>query len=374
MKGTITAADTILPPPHRSTDLQASDRLPRSTFPTADGVTGSRQPYNYDSGLLYAFAMTAAEVAHSPSIKTAPSLEDPFASPVPRAVDTPTFPKPCAQLPQRSPRESANMEASAANGMQSTARDRVDSTAHKSASFSSTGHSSTMTGISSIDLEKGSLAKEQDRQSRKSRTASQRDPEKASYNSRSPASNRSPRHSHHQRSRDDVASITYSDNESEVDEGLATQEANALKILFFLSGPVVALSFLNFVWTIISLIIVTLSQPVRLCARRLTFGQQLASLLGPALNLQLKSIYTPLPPFANEDGVFHTGMLVMVHLASPLLSLGVIICAWTVAAYWAMAGIVGDPAGMDKRDDGRETVLGLRRWWENLMLKGINLD
>jgi hypothetical protein len=39
-----------------------------------------------------------------------------------------------------------------------------------------------------------------------------------------------------------------------------------------------------------------------------------------------------------------------------------------------MAGIVGDPAGMDKRDDGRETVLGLRGWWENLMLKGINLD
>lgn len=146
-----------------------------------------------------------------------------------------------------------------------------------------------------------------------------------------------------------------------------------MKILFFLSGPVVALSFLNFIWTIISLVIVTLSQPVRLCARRLTFGQQLASLLGPALNLQLKSIYTPLPPFANEDGVFHPGMLVMVHLISPLLGLGVVICAWTVAAYWAMAGIVGDPAGMDKRDDGKETVLGLRHWWENLMLKGINL-
>lgn len=317
--------------------------------------------------------MTAAEVAHSPSIKTAPSLEDPFASPVPHAVDTPTFPKPCAHLPQRSLRESATMDAPTANDMQSTAHDRRDST-HKSASLSSTGQSSTMTGISSIDLEKGSVAREQDRHGRKSLTPSQRDPEKAAYNSRSPASHRSPRHSHHQRSREDVASITYSDNESEVDEGLATQEANAMKILFFLSGPVVALSFLNFIWTLISLVIVTLSQPVRLCARRLTFGQQLASLLGPALNLQLKSIYTPLPPFANEDGVFHSGMLVMVHLASPLLSLGVVICAWTVAAYWAMAGIVGDPAGMDKRDDGKETVLGLRRWWENLMLKGINLD
>jgi len=231
-----------------------------------------------------------------------------------------------------------------------------------------------MTGISSIDLEKASLAKGQKRESGKDRTSQPRDPEKAGHDSRSPTSYRSPRQSHHQRSRDDVASVSYSDNGSEIDEGLAQQEANAMKILFFLSGPVVALSFLNFIWTLISLIIVTLSQPVRLCARRLTFGQQLASLLGPALNLQLKSIYTPLPPFANEDGVFHPGMLVMVHLISPLLSLGVMICAWIVAAYWAMAGIVGDPAGMDKRDDGKETVLGLRGWWENLMLKGINLD
>ena len=166
----------------------------------------------------------------------------------------------------------------------------------------------------------------------------------------------------------------YSDGESEIDAGLALQEAKAMKILFFLSGPVVALSFLNLFWTLISLFITILSQPVRLCARRITFGQQLASLLGPALNLQLKSIYTPLPPHANEDGVFHPGMLVFVHVVSPVLSIGVAIAAWVVAAYWLMAGIVGDPAGMDKRDDGRETVLGLRGWWENLMLKGINLD
>lgn len=171
-----------------------------------------------------------------------------------------------------------------------------------------------------------------------------------------------------------MESVIYTDADDEIDAGLAQQEAKAMKILFFLSGPVVALSLLNLLWTLISLIITILSQPVRLCARRITFGQQLASLLGPALNLQLKSIYTPLPPHANEDGVFHPGMLLFVHLVSPVLSIGVAIAAWVVAAYWLMAGIVGDPAGMDKRDDGRETVLGLRGWWENLMLKGINLD
>jgi hypothetical protein len=235
--------------------------------------------------------------------------------------------------------------------------------------------SSGGTTMSSFDLEKG-MSGSKDKQNRRSKRDSARDPEKAFYNAQQaspPQSHRSPRHSQRQ-SRDDTGSATYSDVDSEIDAGLALQEAKAMKILFFLSGPVVALSFLNLFWTLISLIITILSQPVRLCARRITFGQQLASLLGPALNLQLKSIYTPLPPHANEDGVFHPGMLVFVHLVSPVLSIGVTIAAWVVAAYWLMAGIVGDPAGMDKRDDGRETVLGLRGWWENLMLKGINLD
>jgi hypothetical protein len=233
--------------------------------------------------------------------------------------------------------------------------------------------SSGGTTMSSFDLEKG-VPGSKAKQDRRSKRDSARDPEKAFYNAQTPPrSHRSARHSRRQ-SRDDVESVVYSDADSEVDAGLALQEAKAMKILFFLSGPVIGLSFLNLFWTLISLIITILSQPVRLCARRITFGQQLASLLGPALNLQLKSIYTPLPPHANEDGVFHPGMLVFVHLVSPILSIGVAIAAWVVAAYWLMAGIVGDPAGMDKRDDGRETVLGLRRWWENLMLKGINLD
>jgi hypothetical protein len=231
--------------------------------------------------------------------------------------------------------------------------------------------SSAGTTMSSFDLEKG-MAKEQDKQNRRSKRDSARDPEKAFYSAQAPA--RSQHSSRHSRRPSREASVIYSDADSEIDEGLAIQEAKAMKILFFLSGPVIALSFLNLIWTLISLVITALSQPVRLCARRITFGQQLASLLGPALNLQLKSIYTPLPPYANEDGVFHPGMLVFVHLVSPILSIGVAIAAWVVAAYWLMAGIVGDPAGMDKRDDGRETVLGLRRWWENLMLKGINLN
>ncbi|KAM0720066.1 hypothetical protein Q7P37_004202 [Cladosporium fusiforme] len=308
---------------------------------------------------------TAPDTANS-----RPMLVDPFASPDAHPVDTPKYPEPCAQPPRTSQRVTSD-ETLATSEAQPAAR-TTNGSVYKSASMSSAGQSSTMTGMSSFDLEKG-MAKEQEKQNRRSKRDSARDPEKAMYSAQSPRSHRSPRQSLRQ-SRDDAASATFSDVDSEIDAGLALQEEKAMKILFFLSGPVLALSMLNFIWTLISLVITTLSQPVRLCARRITFGQQLASLLGPALNLQLKSIYTPLPPHANEDGVFHPGMLVFVHLASPVLSIGVMVAAWVVAGYWLMAGIVGDPAGMDKRDDGKETVLGLRGWWENLLLKGINLN
>lgn len=294
-------------------------------------------------------------------------VEDPFASPASQAIDTPRYPEACAQLPPKT----STGPTYTGGPLAATEQNNTATTSHKSASMSSAG-----TTMSSFDLEKG-MAKEQDKQNRRSKRDSARDPEKAFYSAQTPTparSHRSPRNSRRPSRDGGAASVIYSDAESEIDEGLAIQEAKAMKILFFLSGPVIALSFLNLIWTLISLVITTLSQPVRLCARRITFGQQLASLLGPALNLQLKSIYTPLPPYANEDGVFHPGMLVFVHLVSPILSIGVAIAAWVVACYWLMAGIVGDPAGMDKRDDGRETVLGLRKWWENLMLKGINLN
>jgi len=309
---------------------------------------------------------SASPNAPSNTTYSRPALVDPFASPASQAINTPRYPEPCAQLqPRTTAGPTTSDEAFANTDLEHTA---YLATSHKSASMSSGG-----TTMSSFDLEKGTSGSKA-KHDRRSKRDSARDPEKVFYNAQTPPrSHRSARHSRRQ-SREDVESVMYSDADSEVDAGLALQEAKAMKILFFLSGPVIALSFLNLFWTLISLIITILSQPVRLCARRITFGQQLASLLGPALNLQLKSIYTPLPPHANEDGVFHPGMLVFVHLVSPVLSIGVAIAAWVVAAYWLMAGIVGDPAGMDKRDDGRETVLGLRGWWENLMLKGINLD
>lgn len=224
---------------------------------------------------------------------------------------------------------------------------------HKSASLSSTG-----THISSIYLEKGGHNGTSPVQKKEKRVSS-RDPEKAESLGR--------RYSGERRR-------VVIEDDDEDDEVRTLQERKAVKILLFLAGPCVLLSFLNALWTIISLFVTALTQPVRLCARRPSFGQQLGGLLGPALNLQLKSIFTPLPPHANEDFTYHTGILVMVQLLSPFASMGMMAAAWIVAMYWMLTMVIGDPAGMDKRDDGREAVLAIRGWWEDWLARSMSLE
>lgn len=219
-----------------------------------------------------------------------------------------------------------------------------------------------MTPINSLDLEKASIAREALPPPSQSRN---QDPEKAMSSTRQSSERRA-----RPPTSNDRVSVAFSEDD-EGDDGTRTQSANAVKILLFMSGPVVGLSVLNAFWTFISLLITLCSQPVRVCAKRPSFGLQLAGLIGPALNLQLGCIYTPLPPYANEDSSYHVFTLTMVHLMSPFISVGMMVVAWVVAVYWASSAVVGDPSGLDKRDDGKETALGLRGWWEALLLKGV---
>jgi len=63
--------------------------------------------------------------------------------------------------------------------------------------------------------------------------------------------------------------------------------------------------------------------------------------------------------------------LVLIHLVSPIISLGNAIAAWVVAIFWLFALIMGNPDGTERKDDGRATVLMLRDWWERCLLYAI---
>ena len=300
-------------------------------------------------------------------------IDDPFANPPYLSSTSPTFPQPCAQ-----PHPNAVSPRTAAVNIGWSRYDRYGpqavSVPYKPGSMSSTGDSLLTTAVSSMDLEKASLAKEQgpkrsSRESKRSKgrrgSRGSRDPEKAMPGS--PANS-------HQSSHHNASSAVAYVEDDEPDEGQRRQEAKALKILLFMSGPCIVLSAVNTAWACLALVITALSQPIRVCAKRPTFGQQLAGLLGQTLNLQLRAIYTPLPPYANEDASYHTFMLTIVHLFSPFLAFAMMFAAWTLAVYWVSSKIVGDPAGQDNQDDGKDTVLGLRRWWERWLMRSVKAD
>jgi len=138
------------------------------------------------------------------------------------------------------------------------------------------------------------------------------------------------------------------------------------QLLLFLSGPCALLSAAITLWTIVALLLSLLLAPLRLCATRPSLSEQLKNLLAPALNLQLHLIYSH-----DSTSEYSTPMLIVVHFFSPLVAFGVAIAAWTAAGFWFFSSILGDPGGHDGHNDGKESILGVRNWWERWLSRAL---
>jgi hypothetical protein len=79
-------------------------------------------------------------------------------------------------------------------------------------------------------------------------------------------------------------------------------------------------------------------------------------------------MYAESAPNADELE-FKAGRLIAVQVVSSVLSMGVAIAEWIAAPFWIFAIIMGNPDGTERRDDGRATVLAIRNWWEQCLLK-----
>ena len=64
-------------------------------------------------------------------------------------------------------------------------------------------------------------------------------------------------------------------------------------------------------------------------------------------------------------------MLVFINILGPVIALGVSMAAWVAASFWFFAGILGNPDGKDDKNDGRAAVMGVRRFWEAWLIRGL---
>lgn len=135
---------------------------------------------------------------------------------------------------------------------------------------------------------------------------------------------------------------------------------------FFLSGPCALLSIAITLWTIFALLISLALAPLRFCTTRPPLSEQLKTFLAPALNLQLHLVYS-----YNSATGYSAPMLVVVLLVSSVVAFGVAIAAWTAAAFWIFTSILGDPGGNDGHNDGKESILGVRNWWERWLSRAL---
>jgi hypothetical protein len=134
----------------------------------------------------------------------------------------------------------------------------------------------------------------------------------------------------------------------------------------FLSGPCVLLSLGITLWTILALVISLALQPLRLISARPPLSSQLTNLLAPPLNYQLHLVYS-----YSASTEYSPAMLVVVHLFSPFMAVGVAIGAWTAACFWFFSMILGDPAGQDGHNDGKDSILGVRNWWDRWLSRAL---
>ena len=135
---------------------------------------------------------------------------------------------------------------------------------------------------------------------------------------------------------------------------------------FWLCGPCAFLSTAIALWTLLALLICLALSPLRLCTTRAPLSEQITSWLAPSLNLQLHMVYSH-----DSATGYSAPMLVVIHLFSPLVAFGVAIAAWTATAFWFFSCILGDPGGHDGHNDGRESIVGVRNWWEGWLSRGL---
>ncbi|KIW93682.1 uncharacterized protein Z519_06287 [Cladophialophora bantiana CBS 173.52] len=149
-----------------------------------------------------------------------------------------------------------------------------------------------------------------------------------------------------------------------------TEGDHALWILMWMSFLDPFHCLFSALFSIFAVLIITVFAPLRLCRKECSPSISLVRMIAPVFRNHLQMIFAKSLDNAHTFE-FSPVCLVLVHVTSPLISIGNAIAAWIMAVFWVFAIIMGNPDGTERRDDGRASVLLLRDWWEKYLLFAI---
>lgn len=183
------------------------------------------------------------------------------------------------------------------------------------------------------------------------------------------------------------------------DHEIITNEGQDALLMLFRLTIVPLYSFGASLYTIFALLFALLVSPFRLCSfssylRATTFASQLCDLLSPVLHIHERLVCLQ-PPSAEDRSsstqstqwirsepdsdqpsvisepseVYAVTTSIFVLLLSPLLSIVILLFAWTAAFFWVFSMVLGNPDGTERKDDGRTAVLGVCKWWRSWLCK-----
>ena len=117
--------------------------------------------------------------------------------------------------------------------------------------------------------------------------------------------------------------------------------------------------------------ILLLSPLCVLTSRLQSLRNQFLRFLVPPSHFQLKLIFSPYDT-TEASPPTSISRLLLTTATAPFVAIGVSVATWVAASFWVFAKILGDPMGAkDERNDGRAAVLGVRRFWEGWLVRGL---
>lgn len=164
--------------------------------------------------------------------------------------------------------------------------------------------------------------------------------------------------------------LTHVDQEDDSDED--GPKEHAIWILIYLSSlsPILALPIALYTLLIGTLLLLLF--PLWSCVKQTPMCARLHYFLSPALSLQLGLVYSsyniaePVP-----SGTSGAVVLSLIFMLSPLYAVVLAVATWIAGVFWFYTAILGNPDGKEDRDDGREAVLAVRRWWEKWLVQSL---